>query len=375
MADLTEFYRILGIDPASSPEVITAARDELTRVWNPERFPNDNRIRQMAIVKIAEINAAHDVLIAHLNVGVNAGAGLPNVENESGRAGTGNCSCDACGNLPVKAEELFCSFCGARNLIETQNGHGIVNQVDCRVPSRANVVALQQNSLKKRAYFVLLIVIASVGWFWFSSHQDQEATPPKITDTAASDTRPNTQSMSESHLAYFILDMVEQLDFSKVYASSKADVQGQPSSYDPKMMTALLFYSYCTGVPSSRQIEKKTYEDPVFRVISGNRHPHHFAVIDFRNRQTGTLSDLFVQMLQLCQKAGFAEVGNVAVGTNLPQHKETASGMVKKKKEELEKQVQALFKKAESVDREEDKRYGTARRGWDLPAELQRSGS
>lgn len=77
MADLNEFYRILGIDPASGPDEITAARDELTRVWNPERFPDDNRIRQMAIVKIAKIKAAHDVLIAYSNVDMNAGAKLP----------------------------------------------------------------------------------------------------------------------------------------------------------------------------------------------------------------------------------------------------------------------------------------------------------
>ena len=374
MGDLTEFYRILGIDPASGPEVITAARDELTRVWNPERFPNDNRIRQMAIVKIAEINAAHDVLIAHLNVGANAGAGLPGGEPESGQARIGNDACDACGNLPVKAEQLYCTFCGARNLIETQSGHSSLNHVACHVPVRTDVMALQQSSLKKRAYLVLLVVIACAGWFWVASHQEQETTPSKIPSTAAA-TKRSPQLASEGNLASFILDMVEQLDLSKMYASSKGDVQGQPSTYDPKMMTALLFYSYCSGVPSSRQIEKKTYEDPIFRVISKNTHPTYFSIVDFRIRQTGVLGELFVQMLQLSQKAGFAEVGNVVVATGISQHKDTASPMVKKKKEELEKQIQALLRKADAVDREEDKKYGTEGRGWNLPGELQRGES
>ncbi len=221
---------------------------------------------------------------------------------------------------------------------------------------------------------MLFVVIASVCWYWLASDQEQEAAQPKNTDTAAAVSAPGHHSLSVDHLAYFILDTMAQLDFSKVYASPGSDVQEQISAYDPKMMTALLFYSYCTGVPSSRQIEKKTYEDQVFRTISGNKHPHHFSIIDFRNRQMGALGDLFVQMLQLCQKAGFAEVGNVAVGTNLPQHKDITSGMIKKKKEELEEQVQALFKKAEAVDREEDEKYGTAARGWDLPDELQRGG-
>jgi transposase len=373
MADLTEFYRILGIEPASGPEVITAARDELTRVWNPERFPNDIRIRQMAIVRIAEINAAHDVLIAHLNVGMNADPKPSSGGSESGRAKVGNGGCEACGNLPVKAEELYCSFCGARNLIETQNSQGVISRVDCRTPMRADVAALQQHS-KKRAYLVLLVVIASVAWFWFASHQEQETTPAKNVDAALSSKR-NAQSVSEAGLASFILDTVEQLDLSKMSGPSKADVQGQPSSYDPKMLTALLFYSYCTGVTSSRQIEKKTYDDPTFRIISGNKHPNYFSIVDFRLRQTGALGELFVQMLQLCQKAGFTEVGYVVVATSLSQHKETASSLVKKKKEELEKQIQALLKKADTTDREEDKKYGVEGRGWNLPGEAQRSGS
>lgn len=355
MADLTESYRILGIDPASGPEVITAARDELTRVWNPERFPNDERIRQMAIGKIAEINEAHDVLMANLKARMGPGAKLTFGETEP------------CSNPPVKAEEVYCSFCGARNLIETQNGQSIVSHVDCRVPSRTNSMAFQQKSLKKTAYFVLLVVIASVGWFWLASHEEQEIAPPK-NSAAVTTPKPSPQSLTEGNLAYFILDMVEQLDFSKIYASSKGDVQEQ-SSYDSKMMTALLFYSYCTGVPSSRQIEKKTYEDPVFRVISGNRHPHHYSIGDFRNRQTSALGDLFLQMLQLCQKAGFAAVGNVVIDTSPSKHKEIISARVKKKKEELEKEVQAFFRKAETVDRREDKKYGTGRRGWDLPDE------
>ncbi len=302
MADLTEFYRILGIDPASDPELITAARDELIRVWNPDRFQNDDRIRLMAVVKIAEINAAHDVLIAH-----------------------------------------------------SQNGRGILSRVDSRALLTPDVEALQQNSLKKRAYIVLLAVISSVIWFWLASHHEQETTPP-MTGGASAIIKRVPQPVNELNLAYFILDMVERLDLSKISPRSIPDVQGQSSICDPKMMTALLFYSYCTGVPSSRQIEKKTYEDPIFKIISANSHPSHFSISEFRNRHTAALGEIFVQMLQLCRKAGFAHLGNVAVETGLLQYKETASGMEKMKNEEIEKQVRALLAKADEVDREADKK-------------------
>ena len=78
----------------------------------------------------------------------------------------------------------------------------------------------------------------------------------------------------EGHLVLFILDLVEQLDLTDLYASYRGDGRGQPP-YGPAMMAALLFYAYCTGVPSSLQIEKRTHEDVAFWVIAANRHPDH----------------------------------------------------------------------------------------------------
>ena len=54
--------------------------------------------------------------------------------------------------------------------------------------------------------------------------------------------------------AYFILDIVDQLDLSSVYLSYDGSKGGQPP-YDPKMMVGLLLYAYCEGITSSRKIE------------------------------------------------------------------------------------------------------------------------
>ncbi|MGO9532017.1 MAG: IS1182 family transposase [Syntrophobacteraceae bacterium] len=182
--------------------------------------------------------------------------------------------------------------------------------------------------------------------------------------------------LPEGHLAHFILDVVEQLDLSKIYASYKGDGRGQPP-YEPGMMTALLFYAYCTGVPSSRQIEKRTHEDIAFRVIAANRHPDHDSICEFRKRHLKTLAGLFVQILRLCQQAGLVKLGHVALdGTkikaNASKHKAMSYGNMKKKKEELEKEIDELLKNAEAVDKEEDKKYGKGKKGWDLPDELKR---
>ena len=185
--------------------------------------------------------------------------------------------------------------------------------------------------------------------------------------------------LPEGHLANFILDVVEQLDLSKIYESYQGNGRGQPP-YEPRMMTALLFYAYCTGVPSSRQIEKKTFEDVAFRVIAANRHPDHDSICEFRKRHLKALAGLFVQILRLCQQAGLVKLGHVALdGTkiraNASKHKAMSYGKMKKKKEELEKEIEELLKIAGAVDKEEDKKYGKGKSGWDLPDELKRRGT
>lgn len=182
--------------------------------------------------------------------------------------------------------------------------------------------------------------------------------------------------LPEGHLAHFIMDVVEQLDLSSIHASYGGDGRGQPP-YDPKMMVCLLIYAYCTGTPSSRQIEKRTHEDVAFRVIAANRHPDHDSICDFRKRHLEALAALFVQILRLCQQAGLVRLGHVAldgtkVRANASRHKAMSYGRMKKKKKELEKEIEALLSNAESVDREEDKLYGKGKKGWDLPDELKR---
>jgi hypothetical protein len=47
-------------------------------------------------------------------------------------------------------------------------------------------------------------------------------------------------------------------------------------------------------------------------------------------------------------------------------------GRTKKKKEELEKEIEALLENAEAVDQQEDTNYGRGKKGWDLPDKLKR---
>ena len=92
---------------------------------------------------------------------------------------------------------------------------------------------------------------------------------------------------------------METLDLSAFYrAYEERDGRGQ-AAYHPVMMVRLLLYGYCVGVVSSRQIEKRTYEDVAFRYLSADEHPDHDTLNEFRKQHLGALAGLFMQALQL----------------------------------------------------------------------------
>lgn len=183
--------------------------------------------------------------------------------------------------------------------------------------------------------------------------------------------------LPEGHLAYFILDTIGELDLTEITSEYEKELRGYPP-YHPVMMVALLLYAYCVGVPSSRKIERRTYEDIAFRVITADQHPDHVRISEFRRRHLKALGGLFLQVLKLCRKAGLVKLGHVALdGTkmkaNASKHKAMSYERMKKEEEKLEAKVKELLEAAEQVDADEDARYGKNRRGDELPEELRRA--
>ena len=112
------------------------------------------------------------------------------------------------------------------------------------------------------------------------------------------------------HLAYFIVDMIARLDLSSIYAHY-APVGGEP--FAPEILLGLLLYGYATGVFSSRQIEKGTYETIPFRYIAGGWHPDHDTIANFRKTFLPQVTTLFVQVLVMAQEAGVLTLGNISL--------------------------------------------------------------
>jgi len=182
--------------------------------------------------------------------------------------------------------------------------------------------------------------------------------------------------LPENHLAYFVSDVVDNLDLSAMDAVYGDEKRGQPP-YDPLMMTKVLVYGYCVGVFSSRKIERRLVEDIAFRVLAAGNQPNFRTISDFRKIHLKTLAGLFEQVLQIALEAGAMKVGRVAldgtkVKANASKHKAMSYDRMREKEKQLKVEVKQLLEQAEAADAEEDAQYGKDRRGNELPAELER---
>jgi transposase len=176
--------------------------------------------------------------------------------------------------------------------------------------------------------------------------------PPSLTDW-----------LPEDHLVWSVLGAVDHMNLDRFYGAYRANGQGR-AAYDPHMMTALLLYSYCVGVRSSRQIERACRGDVAFKVICSMLVPDHSTIAEFRRRHEAAVGELFVEVLALCAEAGLVSLGEIAVdGTKMH-----ASASYDRNRG-YASIVEEILEQAEQTDREEDERYGDAR-GDELPEPL-----
>ena len=179
--------------------------------------------------------------------------------------------------------------------------------------------------------------------------------------------------LPEGDLVFFLLDVVPQLDLSKLYAPYEDETRGAPP-FDPRLMTCLLLYAYSVGVFSSRKIAQACERNLAFLAIVGEDRPDFRTISDFRKLHLDALAGLFTQVLNLAHAAGLVQLGAWATdGSKFPgnasRHKAMSYGYLKKEAERLQAEIADLLRQAQQQDAAEDAALGT-RRGDELPEEL-----
>jgi transposase len=172
--------------------------------------------------------------------------------------------------------------------------------------------------------------------------------------------------LPNDHLAWFVLDVADQLNLEPFLHAYRADGHGR-AAHDPKTLLGVLLYAYAIGVRSSRQIQRRCTEDLAFRVLAGNQAPDHVTIARFRTRHEQALAGFLVQSLKLCAAAGLVRLGVVALdGTKVAAN---AADRANRTLAKLEAEVAEILREAAEADQAEDHQHGPAR-GDELPAEL-----
>jgi transposase len=165
--------------------------------------------------------------------------------------------------------------------------------------------------------------------------------------------------LPEDHLAWFVLEVVEEMDLREFSADYRSDGHGR-AAYEPSVMVALLLYAYATKQRSARAIERHCRQDIAYRVIAANRVPDHATIARFVARHEAALARLFGSVLRLCAKAGLVSTGVVAIdGTKLAANASREANL------DYERIAREIVAEAKATDEAEDERFGEA-----LPAEL-----
>jgi transposase len=165
------------------------------------------------------------------------------------------------------------------------------------------------------------------------------------------------------HRVWFVLDIVEQLDLSKLHEVSKRGGVGR-AGYHPDVLMAVLIYAYMHGQLSSRGIERACTSDVAYMVACGRDVPDHTVIARFRQVHQAALKDLFAQVLAICKKAGMGKFGVVAIdGTKIAGN---ASMRANRKYSRLKEKAAEVLERSAAVDAAEDIRHGEKGIGLDL---------
>ena len=176
--------------------------------------------------------------------------------------------------------------------------------------------------------------------------------------------------VKKDHLVHFIIDAVEHIDVSSVAVNQRGSGSAQ---YPPSMLLALLVYSYATGVFSSRQIERTTYENVAVRLLCADTHPDHDTICTFRRENRELVQKAFAQLLEMSAACGVLKLGQITVavdGTkilaNASKHSAVSYEHAVKTMEALDLEIAELLRKADAAD------SAPLQDGLTIPGEIQR---
>jgi len=109
-----------------------------------------------------------------------------------------------------------------------------------------------------------------------------------------------------NHPVRLVSTVVDELDISSIMSNYKG---GGTSSFHPRMLIKVLFYSYLSNVYSCRKIEKALQENIYFMWLAGNSTPDFRTINYFRGKRLkNQIHQLFSEVVKLLQELDFVSL-------------------------------------------------------------------
>jgi len=160
----------------------------------------------------------------------------------------------------------------------------------------------------------------------------------------------------QNHPVRLVNEVVEGLDIDVLVSQYKG---GGTSSYHPRMLLKVLFYSYLSNIYSCRKIEKALQENIHFMWLSGNSTPDYRTINYFRGKRLkGHIQNLFAEVVRMLHELQYVSLALQYIdGTKIESASNRYSfvwkGSVEKNKAKLEGKIQAVLSAIESQIKQE----------------------
>jgi transposase len=169
--------------------------------------------------------------------------------------------------------------------------------------------------------------------------------------------------IAPNHPVRLVNEVVDNLDISAVISKYKG---GGASSFHPRMMIKVLFYSYLCNIYSCRKIERALQENIHFIWLSGHSTPDYRTINIFRGKRLqGEIHKLFAEVVRLLQELNYVSLDIQYIdGTKLEaaanKYTFVWRGSVEKNKVKLEEKIKSVIQDIECQTEEDDRANSTA---------------
>ena len=154
------------------------------------------------------------------------------------------------------------------------------------------------------------------------------------------------EMIPDNHPVRLVNHVVDQLDISRIISRYKG---GGTSSYHPRMMLKILFYSYFSNVYSCRKMEKALQENIHFMWLSGQSTPDFRTINYFRgHRLKDEVDSLFTSIVKMLVELGHVSLQKQYIdGTKIEsvanRYTFVWKRSVEKNKAKLEEKIQKVL--------------------------------